>query len=125
MSDMDQGHKHDAGKLRYDLIPVLAEELLVRVLTHGAEKYGAGSWKRVQDARARYTAALMRHLAKWRAGEQVDPDSGLPHIAHVACNAMFLAELAQPTCHVNVSSAWELCHEDDCDEPAKGDECVG
>jgi hypothetical protein len=89
----DQGHKADAGKLRYDLIPPRAEEMLAAVLTHGAERYGAGSWMLVHDARARYTAALMRHLAAWRKGERTDQDSGLPHMAHLLANAVFLLEI--------------------------------
>ena len=89
----DQDHKADSGKLRYDLIPPRAEELLAAVLTHGAERYGEDSWRLVTEARARYTAALMRHLAAWRKGELTDPDSGLPHMAHLLTNAVFLLEL--------------------------------
>ncbi len=89
----DQDHKADSGKLRYDLIPVLAEEALAAALTHGAERFGEDSWRLVPEGRARYTAALMRHLAAWRKGELTDPDSGLPHMAHLLTNAVFLLEL--------------------------------
>jgi hypothetical protein len=89
----DRGHKADAGKLRYDLIPPRAEEMLAAALTYGAERYGDHNWRLVDDARARYTAALMRHLASWRKGETTDPDSGLPHLAHLLSNAVFLLEI--------------------------------
>jgi hypothetical protein len=87
----DEGHKFDDNKLRYDLVPPIALEGIVKVLTHGAVKYAPNNWQLVPDAKARYTAALMRHLEAWRKGELVDPDSGLPHMAHIGCNAMFLA----------------------------------
>lgn len=90
------GNKTDAGKLRYDLVPVHAEKELARVLTHGADVYGADNWRHVENARSRYTAALLRHIAKWRAGEDIDGTSGCHHLAHAATNAMFLFELCGP-----------------------------
>lgn len=34
-----------------------------------------------------------RHLAAWAAGEERDPESGLSHLGHALCNAVFLREL--------------------------------
>ena len=87
------GVKYDTEKLRYDLIPPAATQALAVVLTYGARKYAPGGWRSVPDAVPRYTAALMRHLEAWRAGEERDPESGLPHLAHVLCNSAFLVEL--------------------------------
>jgi hypothetical protein len=56
-------------------------------------KYAPDGWRTVPDAKARYTAALGRHFNAWRSGEEIDPESGLPHLAHVLCNAVFLVEL--------------------------------
>lgn len=92
---MSEGTKHDAGKPRFDLIPPVAEASLVDVITWGANEYGPNNWRKLDDARARYTAALLRHMSAVRRGEQNDPKTGLPHLAHVACNAMFLLELEQ------------------------------
>jgi hypothetical protein len=47
----------------------------------------------VPEAPRRYTAALLRHLAAREQGEVCDPESGLLHAAHMACNAMFILEL--------------------------------
>jgi hypothetical protein len=93
--------KHDLGKLRWDCLPWPAVEQVVRVLTFGAEKYSAWSWPGVPDARRRYFAALIRHAVAWLRGERLDPESGLPHLAHLACNALFLlsferGEAAEP-----------------------------
>lgn len=83
-----KGIKHDDGKLRWSLIPWDALEEVVRVLEHGARKYGAHNWRLV--APERYREALLRHVAAWAQGGVIDRDSGLPHLAHVAANAFFL-----------------------------------
>lgn len=88
------GRKDDQGKARYDLVPSGAEALVVSVLTYGAIRYGPDNWRHVPDARARYFAAARRHLARWRLGEDLDPESGLPHLAHATCCLLFLLELA-------------------------------
>lgn len=86
------GQKHDGGKLRWDLLPPEATEAVVKVLTHGAQKYGPENWRNVEEPRRRYYAAAMRHLNAWRQGFEADPDSGLPHLAHAICCLLFLVE---------------------------------
>ena len=92
MADDYNGAKFDQGKLRHDLVLPEAEDALAQVLTFGAEKYAAHSWKTVPDLNVRYYAALRRHLNAWRAGEKTDEESGLPHLAHAACNIYFLLQ---------------------------------
>lgn len=84
------GTKADNGKLRFDLLDPEFEEYVAQVLTYGAEKYAPDNWKKVNDPVNRYYAALRRHLNAWRKGEKTDAESKLPHLAHVAANAMFL-----------------------------------
>jgi len=86
----ETGKKNDEGKLRFDLVLPEFEEDVAAVLTVGAETYGANNWQKVEDATERYYAALRRHIAAWRKGEKTDPDSGISHLAHAACNLMFL-----------------------------------
>jgi hypothetical protein len=86
----DAGRKDDQGKLRYDLLLPSMTRPVVRVLTHGAEKYGDHNWSKVERLPSRYYAACQRHLDAWRDGERVDPESGLPHLAHAICCLMFL-----------------------------------
>jgi hypothetical protein len=96
---MKTGTKFDEKKLRFDLVPPAALKEIVRVLSYGAEKYEAWNWLKVDGWRARYTAALGRHLNDYQAGELLDPDTqqdgaaGLMHLAQVATNAMFLIHL--------------------------------
>ncbi len=85
------GLKYDAGKLRYSLIPPSATKAIAEVLTFGAAKYAPNSWQTVENAEERYLDALIRHLEAYRSGERLDPESGLPHIAHLLCNAAFLS----------------------------------
>ncbi len=84
------GVKYDAGKLRWDLLPMSAVEKIVAVMTFGAAKYGPNNWQALDDFESRYFAALERHLVAWRRGERIDPESGLPHLAHAGCCLVFL-----------------------------------
>ena len=86
------GRKFDGGKLQYGLLPPLALEETVKVLTFGAQKYEPDNWKVVPDSKRRYFDALQRHLWAWKAGEQNDQETGLSHLAHAMCCLMFLYE---------------------------------
>lgn len=84
------GAKREKMDQRYDLFPVEAMEVVCDVLEHGAAKYGPRNWEKGLPM-CQLTASTMRHLKALERGEDLDPDSGLPHIGHIACNAMFLA----------------------------------
>jgi hypothetical protein len=86
------GRKFDGGKLMYGLLPPLALEETVKVLTFGAQKYEPDNWQFVPDSKRRYFDALQRHLWAWKQSEQIDQESGLPHLAHAMCCLMFLYE---------------------------------
>lgn len=85
-----RGRKDDAGKPRWDLLPVGPAREVVRALTHGAARYGDDNWRRVEEPRRRYYAAALRHMTTWFDGELLDPDTGLSHLAHAACCLLFL-----------------------------------
>lgn len=90
----DPGLKWDKKKLRMDLIPVEALERLAEVLTYGANKYTDRNWEKGISWSRTYGAAL-RHLTAWFKGEDLDPESGLPHLGHAICNLAFLLEFAK------------------------------
>lgn len=96
MNDSPKGLKFDQGKPRMDLLidgcPLALKEV-ARVLTMGAQKYADHSWQAVEHGSARYKAALLRHLIAVSAGELCDEESKFSHLAHVACNALFILEL--------------------------------
>lgn len=84
--------KFDGDKIRYDLVPPSAIKAMAQVLTFGARKYKPNNWKNCDDC-SRYCAALYRHLEAWRAGEELDPETGLPHLAQAMTNIAFMLEL--------------------------------
>lgn len=86
---MTEGQKFDQGKPDWSLVPWEELEEVVKVLTHGKEKYGAQNWKMVPEARDRYFAAALRHLTTWQTGDLVD-ESGHHHLAHAICSLLFL-----------------------------------
>ena len=87
----EQGVKYDEDKPRFSLVPSASLRAIAQVLTYGARKYPqADNWKRVDNARERYTDALLRHVYAWMDGEALDPESGLHHLAHAGCCVLFL-----------------------------------
>lgn len=88
------GVKFDSEKVRFDLISVPALEGLARVLTYGASKYEAHNWRKGIEWH-RLIRATLAHFTSFMRGEDMDPESGLPHIDHVMCNVMFLSEFAK------------------------------
>lgn len=92
----DGGQKFDGDKDEPGLLLSgcnLAVAGVIAVLGFGFRKYKQrGGWKQVPEANRRYKDAMHRHLAAIERGELVDPESGKPHIDHVACNAMFLSQ---------------------------------
>lgn len=90
------GVKADAGKPRWDLLPFAALDDVAKVLEYGARKYAPDNWRKVEGWRWRYLGAALRHLAAFGRGENLDPESQLPHLAHAACCVLFLLELGRP-----------------------------
>lgn len=87
---LNEGKKYDQKKPRWSLLPYKEVEKIVDILTFGAEKYDDDNWKIVPDGLDRYKSALMRHLAAYFDGEEMDPESGCTHLAHAGCNLLFL-----------------------------------
>lgn len=84
-----EGKKFDEGKAPVDLVcPDFVLELS-RVLGYGATKYEPYNWAKGM-AWSRALAAAFRHLYAWMRGEDVDPETGLSHLAHATANLMFL-----------------------------------
>ena len=90
-----QQAKADQGKPPPSWVPVTLIEGVMAVREHGNRKYGdPDNWKQVEPER--YHQAMLRHiLAAWNDPYKIDPESGLPHIAHVATNIAFLLEMKE------------------------------
>ena len=87
----DGAKRFDAEKIRVDLIPARATEEVGKVFTFGAKKYGDRNWEKGMDW-TRMIASSKRHLLAIEKGEDYDPESGLLHSAHLACNSLMLTE---------------------------------
>ena len=84
------GLRYNVGKPRFSLVSPWAHAGLAEVLTFGERKYAAYNWAKGLSW-SQTVDSLERHLAAFKKGEDIDPDSGLPHLDHIACNAMFLS----------------------------------
>ena len=92
----EKGVKLDKGKNRMSLVFNGFSHALWQVAevgTFGANKYTDNGWQSVENPQERYTNALLRHLFKFYNGEQIDEESGLSHLAHLAWNALAILEL--------------------------------
>lgn len=87
------GLKYDGGKVMFRALTrglALPLKAVAAVLTYGASKYKIDSWQTVPQGAERYEDALDRHLNAWKSGEENDDESGLHHLAHAACNVLFM-----------------------------------
>jgi hypothetical protein len=85
--------KFDSGKVRLDLLPVRPLKDIAEVLSIGADKYGANSWREGEMiAWSRCYSATQRHLMQFWSGEDLDEETKLSHLAHAACNILFMIE---------------------------------
>lgn len=86
------GVKHDTEKPRMDLLDHTAMVGIADVLSFGAKKYAAHNW-RGGLSYSRLIAAAYRHLGAINSGDDVDAESGLPHVDHLGCCVMFLSNM--------------------------------
>ena len=81
--------RHNSGKLPIDLVPTDAIKGMAEVLKLGMEKYDKRNWEKGAYYSVPY-ASLMRHIMAFWEGEDLDQESGRPHLEHVLTNAAFL-----------------------------------
>lgn len=83
------GVKKDFGKTRMDLLPPELMSSVAEILTFGAGKYGDRNWEKGM-AWSRPYGAVLRHLFAFWSGEDLDKETGKPHLWHAATNIAFL-----------------------------------
>jgi hypothetical protein len=83
------GARYNDGKADFSLIPLCTLEDEAKVWEYGKKKYAAWNWAKGMDWSIPFACA-MRHMAAWQRGEELDPESGLPHLAHAMCNLRML-----------------------------------
>ena len=80
--------RYNEGKPKWSLVDFKSLEPMVRVLEYGCTKYEKNNWKKGLD-NTEVLESLSRHLFALMSGEELDPESQLPHIGHIMCNALF------------------------------------
>ena len=78
---------------RYDLLPAGPLRAVAELYGKGSEKYADRNWELGYDWSLSF-AALNRHLWLFWQGEDIDPETGLPHLAAVAWHALALMEFS-------------------------------
>ena len=84
--------KHDQGKVRPGQVPAHFRLDLAAAMTEGAIKYGPRNYRQGCEW-SRYVDAMERHWLAWLAGEDIDPDSGISHLAKAAACLAILHDL--------------------------------
>lgn len=91
-TQQEESLRYNEGKpeLSYVLDAMPALKDMVAVMEFGAQKYDRNNWKK-GFAKEKILDSLLRHIDAFYSGEDIDPESGLPHVGAIQCNAMFLA----------------------------------
>jgi hypothetical protein len=95
MKEGDTAFHFDSGKAAMDQLPPHALMRVAEVFGYGARKYGDLNWARHASEWGwrQLMGSALRHLMAWMWREDLDPESGLPHLAHAGCNLLMLLEL--------------------------------
>lgn len=95
--DNGTGKKYDNGKPMAGTLTDVFSRALMAVgacIEYGTHKYpDPKNWQLVDNGIKRYRDAMVRHLLKYNAGIDKDEETKLPHLAHMAWNALAILEL--------------------------------
>ena len=87
----NKGLKYDSEKPPISLLSRSWLLAVASVMGFGAKKYAAHNWRNGIE-QSRLLSACFRHILAYNEGEDIDPESGLPHLAHASCCLMFAFE---------------------------------
>jgi len=88
MDSTDRAMRFNTGKPQWSLVHFKSLEPMIRVLEFGALKYAPKNWQKPMPL-DQILESMQRHLASIFDGEEVDSESGISHMGHIMCNAMF------------------------------------
>jgi hypothetical protein len=81
-----------SDKLPLHLWPETATAMGTLGLLDGALKYGRNNWRETGVRATIYVDALKRHVNAYAEGEDLDPDSKMPHLAHALADLAILVD---------------------------------
>lgn len=82
--------KDTAGKPPVSRVPAVAEVQEALVFGFGSTKYSWDGYKATPPTYHDVLSAIKRHVGRFADGEDLDPESGLSHVAHARCNTAIL-----------------------------------
>ena len=96
MKEKEKAIKYDEGKPMFQLIPAYAHKQVAHVFTYGHTKYekeagGGKNWEKGMPW-TKMLGAVERHINAFKAGEDIDDESGLFHLAHAATDILMMIE---------------------------------
>src|SRR5438105_3387620 len=74
------------------LVPSSLLVPLSEVMKLGVKKYGAWNWRDKNPRMMVYLNAMLRHVHASLDGEDIDPESGQPHLAHAAACVLIILD---------------------------------
>lgn len=96
--EKEKATRHNSGKPKVSLVLEAREAIegIAKVMEHGAKNHGRKNWRagdglpmtEVLDSLTRHTLAVL-------SGEDIDEESGLPHVDLIATNGLMLSQLAK------------------------------
>lgn len=98
--------KADSSKPNISLVPTKALEEITKAFDYGAKKYSPYNWAKGFTWR-RLIDATYRHINAFNGGEDVDPETGLSHIAHAGACIMMLLEHQKRNLGTDDRHKWE------------------
>lgn len=91
MEEQAKAIRYNQCKPPLSMLSVKALLDIAMVYEMGAQKYARDNWRKGMSWTS-VMDSLLRHALAWLDGENDDHESGLPHMAHLAWNAMTLLE---------------------------------
>lgn len=93
----NKGFKQDNGKpIVGDLLRVFSKTIMAigDCMSYNSKTHPEpDDWKNLDNGQNRLTNAMIRHLLKYMNGTEFDEDDNIPHLVHVAWNALAICEL--------------------------------
>ena len=102
---MNPKDRAGSKKPNLSIIPLRPLYEVALALYEGARKYGPWNWRDEHVDETIYVDAAIRHLNQWVAGEDIDPDSGLPHISKAIAGLVILRDAQVHSCSIDTRRA--------------------
>lgn len=90
-TDPVTGGRKQRKLAQFSLIPSRPLWKIAEVFGFGANKYDSDNWRKSYSWKWSIDS-LHRHINLFEQGQDIDDESGLPHLAHAAVHCMFMLE---------------------------------